>query len=236
MTDKLKIKVSKEINIIGFILITIAGWVDTVGINLFLKESSAFMTGRSRFLGYWIFKGDLKAFIGIIIIVIAFIIGSFISTLITRKKGLTGGLIFTGILLTLAAFPIGIYKTGSVIIIIPMAMGCQNAATSLTPINRTTHLTGAATDIGINIAKKNWDVVKFWTLRWIGFPLGSIIGLNLVHMVNNNIINMSTTLFLPAIIVILVAVIQKLFFNIPLLEGEIVDTKEKELIEKISGN
>lgn len=99
-----------------------------------------------------------------------------------------------------------------------MAMGGQNAATSLTPINRTTHFTGPATDIGINIAKGNWKIVLFWILRWIGFPLGSVIGFNLVHMVNNNVINISTTLTIPAIIIISIGIIQKMFFNIPLLD------------------
>ena len=98
-----------------------------------------------------------------------------------------------------------------------MAMGCQNAATSLTKINRTTHLTGPATDIGINIAEGNWEVVKFWLWRWIGFPLGSIIGFNLANLVDNNIISISSTLIIPAIIIILIGIIQKVILYIPLL-------------------
>ncbi len=69
-----------------------------------------------------------------------------------------------------------------------MAMGGQNAATSLTDINRTSHLTGPATDIGINIAKGNWNLVIFWTLRWIGFSMGVVMAYKLVHIFKSNMI------------------------------------------------
>lgn len=218
MNIKTNIKVLTPVNIIGFILVTMAGWIDTVGIKLFLNERSSFMSGRGAILGYWAFNGEVKAFIEVMLIVMAFIIGACISTIITRKTGLIGGLWFTGILIIVAAFQFNWNNINIATFLIPMAMGSQNAATSLTPINRTTHLTGPATDIGINIAKGNWNTVIFWTLRWIGFPLGSIIGFYLVHMANNNIINISATLFCPAIIIILTGIIQKLKFNIPLLD------------------
>ena len=148
MNYKSRIKVESQINIIGFILVVVAGWIDTVGMELFLNESPAFMTGRGLTLGYWAFKGDLKAFISILIVILAFISGSFISTIITRKTGLLGGLCFAAILVTIGAFHIYLKDLTIATIIIPMAMGGQNAATSLTAIDRTTHLTGAATDIG----------------------------------------------------------------------------------------
>lgn len=229
MNNKSEIKFLTQVNIIGFILIMMAGWIDTVGINLFLTERSSFMSGRGAILGYCAFKGNFKAFMSILLVVISFIIGAYISTLITRKIGLTGGLCLTGILITIASFCNNCNEVTIATILIPMAMGSQNAATSLTPINRTTHLTGLTTDIGINIADGNWNNVILWILRWIGFPLGSIIGYVLVHMVNNQIIHTSTTLFLPAIIIILTGVIQKLTSNIPLLD-EVNELQEKEII------
>lgn len=215
---KSKLQVSVQTNIVGFILIIMAGWIDTVGVKLFLNESPAFMTGRGLTLGYWAFKCDLKSFMSIVLVIIAFIIGACISTIITRRSGLIGGLFFTGSLILIASFPICLKNITIDTIIIPMAMGGQNAATSLTPINRTTHLTGPATDIGINIAKGNWKIVLFWILRWIGFPLGSVIGFNLVDMVDNGMIGISTTLIIPAIIIILIGIIQQRIFNIPLLD------------------
>lgn len=216
--SKYKIKTSAGVSIIGLILVIMAGWIDTVGVRLFLNESPAFMTGRGLTLGYWAFMLDLKAFIGIILVIIAFIIGACISTLITRRLGLTGGLFLTGTIILIASLPICLKDITIDTILVPMAMGCQNAATSLTLINRTTHLTGPATDIGINIAKGNWKIVRFWIFRWIGFPLGSVIGFNLVNLVNNNLINISATLIIPGLIIILTGVIQKTIFDIPLLD------------------
>lgn len=218
ITTNSKFKISTQINIVGFILVLMAGWIDTVGVKLFLNQSPAFMTGRGLTLGYFAFKLDLKAFINVVLVIVAFIAGAYISTIITRKTGLTGGLIFTGILIIIASLPLCLRETTIDTIIIPMAMGCQNAATSLTGIKRTTHLTGPATDIGINMAKGNWKIVSFWIIRWIGFPMGSIIGFNLVNMVSQNKINISITLIIPAIIIILTAIIQKKIFDIPLLD------------------
>lgn len=218
MTDKLKISYKSQINILGFILIAMAGWVDAVGINLFAKESGSFMTGKGRNLASLAFKGDFRTFFIIIIVIISFIIGAFISTLITKNFGLTGGLFFSGGLIILAVILMNIVKFTIATIVIPMAMGGQNAATSLTEIKRTTHLTGAATDIGINLAKGNWEESKFWIFRWIGFPLGAYFGLKSVHFVNIGRINNYIPLIIPAFIIIITGVIQKFLFDIPLLD------------------
>lgn len=225
-----KVKHSKlvEINVVGCILSLMAGWINAVGVELFLNESSAFMSGRGITLGYFALKGDLNSFMNIILVIGSFIMGAFISTIITRKKGLSGGLFFAGSLIALSSFPISLRNIIVDIIIISMAMGAQNAATSLTPINRTTHLTGPATDIGISIAKGNWDIVAFWSWRWISFPIGATIGFFLVEMFNKDIISLSSTLLLPAIIIISIAIIQKRFLHIPLLD-KIYDTKEPKV-------
>lgn len=216
--NKYKIKNSTGVNIIGFILVTMAGWIDTIGVSLFLNQRSASMTGRGHILGYWAYNLEFKMFMGIVLIIISFITGACISAIIAKKAGLMGGLICTGVLITIAAFPFCLQHPVFSKVFVPMAMGCQNAATSLTTIKRTTHLTGVATDIGINIAKGNWKTVRFWMYRWIGFPLGSFIGFNLVNLVNNNVISISITLIIPAIIIILTGIVQKIIFDIPLLD------------------
>lgn len=209
------------INIIGFILTMMAGWIDTVGVNLFFSDNSAFMTGRGLSLGYWAFMWDWKAFLSIGLVIIAFIMGSYLSTKIIGKVGLMGSLFCTGAFIIMASTPIFLEKTSIYTLLIPMAMGCQNAATSLTPINRTTHLTGPATDIGINIAQRNWKTAMFWGWRWIGFPLGSVIGFNMVSMVSNKLINISVTLIIPAMIIMLTGILQRFVLNIPLLKQKV---------------
>lgn len=219
MIDKSNIKILTPVNLVGFILVMMAGWTDTVGIYLFLDERSSFMTGRAAKLGEYIFNGEMQGVKAVLLVVISFIIGACISTLITRRVGLIGGLFFTGILLIITVF--STFKVGIniALITIPMAMGGQNAATSLTDINRTTHLTGPTTDIGINMAKGNWNLVVFWVLRWVGFSIGVVMAFNLIHIFKSKMINFSHTLLIPATIIILTGIIQKIIFDIPLSEN-----------------
>ncbi len=219
MMDKSNIKILTPVNLVGFILVMMAGWTDTVGIYLFLDERSSFMTGRAAKLGEYIFNGEMQGVKAVLLVVISFIIGACISTLITRRVGLIGGLFFTGILLIITVF--STFKVGIniALITIPMAMGGQNAATSLTDINRTTHLTGPTTDIGINMAKGNWNLVVFWVLRWVGFSIGVVMAFNLIHIFKSKMINFSHTLLIPATIIILTGIIQKIIFDIPLSEN-----------------
>ena len=228
--SKDKIQNSIGINIIGFILTAMAGWIDTIGVRIFLNENAAFMTGRGFILGYWAYKWEIRLFMSIVLVIIAFITGACVSTIITKKIGLSGGLLFTGILIIIASLPISLQNPIIATFFLPMAMGCQNAATSLTKINRTTHLTGPATDIGINIAEGNWKIVRFWIYRWIGFPFGSIMAFNLINLVNKNKISVSATLIIPAIIIVSTGIIQRLIFDIPLLDQTITGEQKKEII------
>lgn len=226
------------ISLVGFTLTTMAGWLDAVGLSLFLNQRSASMTGRGHILGYWAYKSDFKMFMTIVLIILAFITGAFLSTKIARKRGLTGSLFFSAGLIIMASIPFVLRHSILYAIFLPMAMGCQNAATSLTDIKRTTHLTGASTEIGINIAKGNWKVVRFWMYRWIGFPLGAFIGFSLADLVKMDIISISITLIVPAIIIILTGITQKKFIDIPLsvefLEEDLDPTLEEiELTDSI---
>lgn len=218
MIDKLNIKILTPVNFVGFILVMMAGWVDTIGVCFFLDERSSFMTGRAAKLGEYIFNGEIQGVKTVLLVVISFIAGACISTLITRKVGLIGGLFFTGILIIITVFSTFQKEINIALITIPMAMGGQNAATSLTDINRTTHLTGPTTDIGINMAKGNWNLVVFWILRWVGFSTGATIAFKLIHTFKSKMINFSHTLLIPATVIILTGIIQKMTFDIPLSE------------------
>ena len=212
------IKIFTPINLVGFILVMTAGWVDTIGLYFFLDERSSCMTGRAAKLGEHILNREIQETKIVLLIIVSFIVGACISTLITKKLGLIGGLFFAGLLLVITVLSTFQKEINIALATIPMAMGGQNAATSLTDINRTSHLTGPATDIGINIAKGNWNLVIFWTLRWIGFFMGVVMAYKLVHVFKSNMIRFSYTLLIPATIIILTGIIQKIVFDIPLSE------------------
>lgn len=214
--NKPKVQITTGAKVVVFILTMMAGWIDTVGMVFFLNGESGFMTGRVHMLAYHGFNLDSELFFVVILVIIAFIIGSFLSTMITKRVGLKGGLILTGILVIISSLPLPFKFIGA--FFLPMGMGCQNAATSLTLLNRTTHLSGTTTDLGINLAKRNWSRVVFGVCGLIGFPLGSFIGFNLGGMVNNTAINRSIVLIIPAIIIILTGIIQEKILDIPLLD------------------
>lgn len=206
----------RKINIMVFILSIMAGWVDTLGVELFLQENSSFMTGRVRALGLYIFNSNLGLFLKVSLVIMAFITGAGLATIVTERAGLEGGLFCTGILVLLAAFPLFFRNIN--VFFLPMAMGCQNAASSLTPLNRTSHLTGPLTDLGVNLAKKKWDKVLFWGLRLIGFPLGVFIGFKLIKIISHGRINKSIGLIIPGLLIIFLAILQDKIFKIPLLD------------------
>lgn len=219
--DRIKDKnISRDsigVNIVGFTLTMMAGWLDTIGVTLFLKQRSASMTGRAHRLGYWAYRLEFKIFMALALIVIAFVTGACLSTLVAKRRGLMGSLTLAGALLIVASLPLIIKHDIFCLIFLPMALGSQNAGTSLTKIKRTTHLTGGSTDMAISIARREWKEVRFWLYRWIGFPLGSFIGFHLADMVESGIINISLTLLIPATVIILTGILQKKFLDIPLL-------------------
>ena len=101
---KSNVKIFTPINLIGFILVMVAGWVDAVGFFLFLNERSSFMTGRAAELGKCIFYGETQGIKFLLLIVLSFILGAYISASITRKIGLSYGLLFAGSILIISSF------------------------------------------------------------------------------------------------------------------------------------
>lgn len=228
MAEKAKVEVINAVNVVGFVLVAMAGWVDYVGFKLFFNQRSSFMTGRVSVLGEKLGTPDgMAEAIFIIIVVVSFIIGAGISAKITKSSGLTGGLLFTGIIVMLTAVLFGAKSPGAETvkamvgsgdqlrlltgILIPMAMGGMNAATSLTNINRTTHLTGPFTDIGINLFTGNMNMVVFWTLRGVGFGLGVFLaasaGAGMSAMM---------ALLIPGVVIALTGIAQKMIVDLPL--------------------
>jgi uncharacterized membrane protein YoaK (UPF0700 family) len=214
-----KSKPNTPIHIVGFILTVVAGWINTTAMYVFLSENSSFLTGRVAKLGKHILNGNKAEIKRILFIIVFFIVGSYISTLITQKAGLSHGLYFSGtlIILTLLIFYIA-EDTIIAFITLPMCMGGQNAATSLTSVSRTTHLTGPFTDIGINIAKGNWKQALFWILRGMGFLIGAAAAYFIVGVCSSKGIILSKTLIAPAVVIIVTAFFQKRFLGIELLK------------------
>lgn len=208
------------INITGFVLAFVAGWIDVFALRFVLKENTSFLTGRVAKLGESLLQGDISGFMLLILIILSFVIGAFVSAFVTQRKGLSAGLYLSGIaiLITALLVLVGDKTTNFAFFLIPFAMGAQNAATSLTPIGRTTHMTGPITDIGIYMSRGNWRCVLRLVIRLFAFVLGTTASFCLLGLVDENSFLAALAIFVPGLIVILTGVLQKKICDIPILK------------------
>lgn len=184
-----------------------AGWIDIIGFEIFVKENTSFMTGRLMVLGIHLYNKNLLLFIQVLAILLFFVIGSYISSLITIRFGLEGGLLLSSLFLLLALLPIKILA----LILFPLALGAQNAATSISLICRTSHFSGILTDLGIYLAKKDWSKFRFYLLRLPALPIGVLFGYSLLPFLNKNLL-----LLIPALTILAIGILQKFYLKIPL--------------------
>lgn len=206
---KQPIKLFTHVNLIGFVITFMAGWIDTVSILLVLDERVSSMTGRFSKVGRLLSQGHISYALAIFLIISMFVLGSVLSTLITSKVGLVGGLSLSGILLIITAFTSLKTSFNLALITLPLATGSINAATTITDIGRTTHLTGAVTDFGISIAHSNWNSVVFWGLRFIAFLLGILVSFRVIDAYNQSIIGFAPILLIPAITLIVTGLVHR---------------------------
>ncbi len=208
------------INITGFVLAFVAGWIDVFALRFVLKENTSFLTGRVAKLGESLLQGDISGFMLLILIILSFVIGAFVSAFVTQRKGLSAGLYLSGIaiLITAVLVMVGAKATLFALVFVPFGMGAQNAATSLTPIGRTTHMTGPITDIGIYMSRGNWRCVLRLIIRLFAFVLGTTASFCLFNVADENPMILVLAIFVPGLIVVLTGVLQKKTCDIPTLK------------------
>lgn len=211
---QLIVSANKEISAIskessaGFVLIFSAGWLNIVGIKLAFFDSVSFVTGRGIRIGMAMFEGDFWFLSVAFATLTAFIFGSFCGSKLTKNRGMGYGLLLTtasivicGLLYAgdmLSDLP---FDTYTAMTLLPFGMGSMNASTSLTRIGRTTHLTGPATDIGMNLALGKYKTAAFWAIRWIGFFMGAFMAMMASSFITTNDYPVAMLFLLPALIV-----------------------------------
>ena len=231
--EETNVKVITPINILVSVLAFVGGWINIIGYNVFMDTRPSSMTGRAAEIAESLARGELKTFAYLVLVVLLFILGVIISSLITKRFGLTPGLMFVvGILILNLIVVNADHTLRFFAVFLSMAMGAQNGATSLTDISRTTHMSGATTELGINIAFKNWDKVIFWGIRWIFYPLGGFLAYLFIEWLYMNNLNESLTLIIPIIIIFFTALVQKKFVNIEVTKHiKAPKTKSEYIVE-----
>jgi len=178
--------------IIASILSFIAGNVNSLSTISILFERSTHVSGRIADIGIDLVFLPIGALF-MTIIWISFVLGSYLAGLLMSKIGLTRSLILQSAFLFLSAIIVALgvsagevsdYGYGKAVMafMLPLTMGFQNSLTSQLPLERTTHWTGASTDLGIALAKGNYSFVVFTTAKIFAFILGAAIMAILVGM------------------------------------------------------
>ena len=180
-------------------LAMLAGYMNAFSTVSLLFKRSAHMSGRATDLG----RGLMAPFVLtdvaartrlfeeaviIAIMTVSFVAGAVLGTKLKAACGMGKALIMVGLLISVGAvtiymgLPAGVLNVFSLeraiwAILLCVPMGMQNAVTSLTPIGRSTHITGTLTDLGTAIADKAHSVTVHLSCRWGGFVLGGSVGL-----------------------------------------------------------
>lgn len=177
----------------------LAGMINAITTFSLLFERSSHMSGRATDLGV----GFAAPFIvadqarrtafweeGLIVLIImaSFVFGAVLGAILIRTVGFGAGVMIVAFPIALAGIMIyhgvapgaaNAFSTERAVwgFLLALPMGMQNALTSLTPIGRSTHVTGTLTDLGISIASHTHKKTIHLFARWAGFALGGAAGL-----------------------------------------------------------
>jgi uncharacterized membrane protein YoaK (UPF0700 family) len=193
------------------------GFVNAATLISFLHNSVGYVTGNISYAGTYFSEENYIMFLKMIMLVIAFLVGSIISGLIIKSEQYNKDHRY-GVNLILQLFFVAIaiclmrYEISYCAYFLAATMGLQNSMTTHygSALIRTTHMTGTTTDLGILIAhwikRKN---VPFWKIRLyliliVSFLIGSIIGgICFIHFHENS-------LFISIIIYLIMIMISKM--------------------------
>ncbi|MDQ0171869.1 YoaK family protein [Paenibacillus tundrae] len=167
-------------------LVLIAGFIDAIGYLGLGKVYLSFMSGNSTKLGISLFKGDYSVWATTGVVVLLFIVGAFIGTLITelsRQYHLTLILSAESILFVIAITWVILLHNDSILFPLAVAMGMQNTMHQMVAHADVGKgfVSGTLFGIGQAIAKavrgkapvSEWAVLA---LSWITFVLGAALG------------------------------------------------------------
>jgi uncharacterized membrane protein YoaK (UPF0700 family) len=189
----------------SFILVFVAGLINSIGLLGFKHQSVSHLSGTATLLGTGIINSKLLDILHLALILFSFLVGSMISGYFLRSGSLTLGSDYSGLLLLEAIFLLGsIYFLSQNSVqghyLASAACGLQNALanTYSGAVVRTTHVTGIFTDLGIMLGSKLrggiFDKRKalLFLLIIVGFISGGRLGAYFFNVLRFN------ALFIPS--------------------------------------
>jgi uncharacterized membrane protein YoaK (UPF0700 family) len=160
-----------------------AGNFNSLSSIAILFERASHVSGRIADIGIDLVLMPIGAFF-MVAIWISFVLGSYLAGLLLPKLGLTRSLILQSVYVFVAALVVAAgvsaeassdYGIGKAIMafILPLSMGFQNSITTQLPLERTTHWTGASTDLGIALSKGSYPLAVFICVKILSFIIGA---------------------------------------------------------------
>lgn len=187
-----------------------------LGARVAISDGLSYITGRGISIGNALAMKDFVLVATFFMMVLVFVAGSFTGTRLQKQYGLWAGLLMTAFTMSIFAISTAFVGEESEEVLlgsralIPFAMGCMNASTSVAGVGRTTHLSGPTTDIGINLANKDYEAAIYWVFRWLGFILGAYASALAVDSYAPNPTSNVTLFMVPTVIIAVEAVYIKI--------------------------
>ncbi len=171
-------------NILGFL----AGLTNSLSI-ITIGVFTTHVTGAATNAGVNLGNLNLPSVALYIGVLTFFIIGGFFGASLMSRRGLAPSILLAGALLIIA----GIFAPAKILqrstdqfvfsFLAATAMGAQNASTTSTPLGRTTHITGASTDLGVALSRMDGKNSVRLGLFVLSFIVGTIVAFFLQIMV-----------------------------------------------------
>lgn len=179
--------------IIASILSFWAGNVNGLTTIAILFERSSHVSGRIADIGIDLILMPISAVL-VTVIWLSFVMGSYLAGMLLDRIGLTQSLIFQSVCILIGAIAVNVGISASapgdygldrmlMAFILPFSMGFQNSITSQLPLDRTTHWTGASTDLGIALAKGVYLSALFILIKIFAFIVGAAIMAYLIGII-----------------------------------------------------
>jgi len=180
--------------LVGIIFSFWAGAVNCVTTLTILFERSSHVSGRLNDIGMNAVLHPPDALL-VFTIWVGFVFGAFLAGKLLDRIGLTPCLLLVGAGLIAGGLFVwaGVYaevpddysiRHMVIAFILPLVMGFQNSLTSQLPIGRTTHWTGDSTDLGTALAKGNYFLVFYNTVKIASFVIGAAVAAYVIAVAN----------------------------------------------------
>ena len=182
-------KLPKWVEIGGFLLASIAGFVNAIGLLGFKHQAVSHLTGTSTFLSLALANQDVEGTIHLLLVIASFMMGAAFSGIVIGNTALKLGrhysiALFVESLLLYASMGLLNHDSSSGHFLASAACGLQNAMTSTYSgaVVRTTHVSGLFTDLGVALGLRfrghkadSRRIILYLTLI-TGFIVGGVAG------------------------------------------------------------